>query len=72
MPAVDEQTRRMARLLGATDEEVEDYEDDEQTIAKSFYDAEGRMSTIVGLENDADRELRTQKYVGGGVGAPCR
>lgn len=63
MPVVDDQTRRMARLLGATDEEVEDYqeENDEEVMAKSFYDMTGRMSVMVGLENDQDRELRTQK-----------
>lgn len=70
MPVVDEQTRRMARLLGATDEEVFDDQDDEVLLAKSFYDGDGRMSVMVGLEADQDRELRTQKYVlGRGGGA---
>ena len=61
MPAVDDQTRRMAKLLGATDEELLEEDDDAEMMSKSFFDESGRMSTIVGLEGDADRELRTQK-----------
>lgn len=64
MPAIDEQTRRMARLLGATDEEIEEdveAENDEALMSKSFYSGDGRMSVIVGLEADQDREKRTQK-----------
>lgn len=61
MPVVDEQTRRMARLLGATDEEIADDGADEEIMAKSFYDGTGRMTTMVALESDQDRELRTQK-----------
>ena len=63
MPAVDEQTRRMAMLLGATEAEVEDAQDeeDEVILAKSFYEPDGRMSTYVGVQSDQDRELQTQK-----------
>lgn len=64
MPAIDEQTRRMARLLGATDEELEEdieAENDEALMSKSFYDMTGRISVMVGLEADQDREKRTQK-----------
>lgn len=61
MPVVDEQTRRMARMLGATDEEILDDGADDEIISKSFYDGNGRMSMYVGLESDEQQELRTQK-----------
>ncbi len=61
MPAVDDQTRRMAKMLGATDDELLEEDDSEEVMSKSFFDEMGRMSTIVGLEGDSERELRTQK-----------
>ena len=56
---VDESTRRMARMLGANEDELNDVE--EEGLASSFYDETGRPTTFVGLQSDDEREMQTQK-----------
>lgn len=57
---VDESTRRMARMLGSTEDDIQN-EVDEEALSQSFYDDTGRPSVFVGLQSDDDREMQTKK-----------
>lgn len=62
MPVVDDQTRRMARMLGQDEAEIQE-DAEEEGLSGSFYDDTGRPSLFVGLQSDEDRENQTKKYV---------
>lgn len=59
---VDDQTRRMARMLGQDAAEIQQ-DAEEEGLSGSFYDETGRPSLFVGLQSDEDREHQTKKYV---------
>jgi len=64
MVLVDEATKRMARMLGADESEIQQ-DTEEEALSGSFYDEAGRPTLFVGLQSDEDRENQTKRYVEG-------
>jgi hypothetical protein len=60
MVLVDEATKRMARMLGSDESEIEQ-STEEEGLSGSFYDETGRPSLYVGLQSDEDRENQTKR-----------
>jgi|EP00624_Nannochloropsis_granulata_P002334 hypothetical protein len=60
MVVVDESTKRMARMLGADESEIQQ-DAEEERLSGSFYDESGRPTLFVGLQSDEDRESQTKK-----------